>query len=134
MIVFSEQIPSGGHPQCGGYGSTGVSRSVTIVFTFGAQEEPVEALVLADRVNLIPAPRKHLVDIPLVAHVKDKLVLGGVKDAMEGDRQFHNAEVGAEMTAGFGEGADQSPSDVLCQFRQILHRQLFQLRCGVDLG
>jgi hypothetical protein len=38
-------------------------------------------------------------DVALVTDVEDELVLGSVKDAMEGDGELDDAEVWAEMAA-----------------------------------
>ena len=76
ITVFTFQVAGRGHAESGGEGGAGVSRSVAIVFGFGAQEEAIEALVLANGANFGSAASEHLVDVALVGNVKKEFVLG----------------------------------------------------------
>ena len=62
-------------PKRGGERRAGVTRAVTIMFAFGAEEKAVEPLVLPHRVDAIEAAGKHLVDVALMADVEDEFVL-----------------------------------------------------------
>ena len=53
-----------------------MSRSVAIVFGFGAEEEAIEALVLANGANFGSAAGEHFVDVALVGDVKKEFVPG----------------------------------------------------------
>ena len=106
----------------------GVSGAVAIVLAFGAQQESVQPLVLAHRVDAIAPAGKHLVDVALVADVEDELVLRRVEDAMQRDRQFDHAEVRAEMAAGLRKNADQLVAHFLRELRQLLLLQRLDVR------
>ena len=71
------------------------------MFALGPEQKAVQSLVLAHRADAIEAARKHLVDVTLVADVEDKFVPGSFEDAVQGDRQFDDAEVRAEVAARF---------------------------------
>ena len=85
MIVCTFQIARRGHAECSTEGRTRVTSTVAIVLTFTTQQEAIETFILADRVNLVLAACEHFVDIALMSHIKDKLVLRRVKHAMHGD-------------------------------------------------
>ena len=57
---------------------------------------------LAQPTHLIPAPGEQLVGIALMAHVEDQLIPGKIKGTMQGDGQFHHAQVGGQMAAVAG--------------------------------
>ena len=76
IAVFTFQVAGRGHAESGGEGGAGVSRSVAIVFGFGAEEEAIEALVLANGANFGSAAGEHFVDVALVGDVKKEFVLG----------------------------------------------------------
>ena len=78
-----------------------MASAVGVVFGFGAQEETVEAFVGADRVDAVGAAGEHFVDVSLVGHVEDKLIARRGEDAVQGDGQLDDAEIGAEVAAGF---------------------------------
>ena len=64
-----------------------------------------------------------LVHIGLVAGVKDDRIARAVEDAVQGDRQLHNAEIGAEMSAGLRNGLDEKVADLLRELGQLLCRE-----------
>ena len=68
---------------------------VAVVLALGPQREAVEAVGGADGPEAIFPPGQDLVDVHLVADVPDELVFGRLKDPVQGDREFDDAEVGA---------------------------------------
>ena len=73
------------------------------------------------------AAGQNFVDINLMAHVPDELVLGRVENLVQRDGQFHDAEIRAEMAAALGEALDQFGADFAREFLQLRHRQLFDV-------
>ena len=47
VFVASAKVASHGHAQSGGESGPGVTRAVAVMFALGAQEEPIQSLVLA---------------------------------------------------------------------------------------
>src|ERR1700688_5018381 len=71
-----------------------------VVFAFGPLGEARKAATLTQRTHA-PAPAgQDLVRVGLVADIPDDLVLRRIKDALQCDREFNDAETGAEMAAG----------------------------------
>ena len=101
MLVGTEAVPGGGHAERGGEGGAGVTRAVAVMFALAAEQEAVQSLVLADRGKAIESAGEELVDIALVADIEEELVARRVEDSVQGECEFHNAEVRAEMAAGF---------------------------------
>ena len=94
-------VARGGHSQRGGECRSRMTRAVAVVLALAAQEKAVQPLVLPDCRKAVESPGEKLVDIALVADIKNELVLGCIENSVQGDRQFDDAEVGAQMTAGF---------------------------------
>ena len=55
----------------------------------------------------VVAAREQLVDVGLVPGVEDDRVARAVEDPVHGDGQLDDAEVGAEVAAGPGDGVDE---------------------------
>ena len=72
---------------------------VTVVFAFRSEKKTVQALVLADGRKAITTSSQQLMDVTLVADVKEDLVFGSVEDSMQCDREFNDAQVWAQVTA-----------------------------------
>ena len=68
--------------------------------------EAGQASGLAQGLDAVAAPGQDLVRIGLMADVPDDPVFRRVEDVMQGDRQLDDAEAGAEMAAGYGDGVD----------------------------
>ena len=101
MLVGTEAVPGGGHAERGGEGGAGVTRAVAVMFALAAEQEAVQSLVLADRGKAIESAGEELVDIALVADIEEELVARRVEDSVQSEGELHDAEVRAEMAAGF---------------------------------
>ena len=132
VLVPASQVAPDGHAEGGGQGGAGVARAVAIVLAFGAEEEAVQALVLAHRVNALAPAGEHLVDVALVADVEDELVLRRVENAMQRDGQLDHAEVRPEMAAGLREHLDQFIAHFLRELREAFLRQGFDVGRRMD--
>ena len=126
------EVAGGGHAERGGERGAGVARAVGIVLGFGAQQEAVEALEGADGVDLVGTAGEHLVDVSLMGDVEDELVLRGGEDAVQGDGQFDDAEIGAEVAAGLGKRGDERMADFRGELRQLLVGEFFDIAWGLD--
>src|ERR1035438_2172224 len=82
-------------------------RAVTIVFALRAQCKPAKAPRAANRGKAAFAPGQELVHINLVADIPEEFVFGRGKDAMQRQRQLHDAEVGSKMPAVLGQDGDE---------------------------
>jgi hypothetical protein len=99
------------------------------MFALGPEQKAVQSLVLPHRADAVEATRKHFVDVALVADVEDKPVLGGFEDAVQGDGQLYDSEVGTKVAAGLRQDFDQFIAHFLRELRQILLAQSFYV-CG----
>ena len=106
--------------------------AVAIVFAFGAQGESVEAVRLADGVEPVLAAGEQLVDVALVAHVPDKLVLRRAEDLVQRDGELDHAQVGAEVAAGFGQGVDQFLANLFGQLLALFEREFLYVFRAVN--
>ena len=105
-----------------------------VVFALRARRERREAAALLDGPQQVPAPGEHLVGIRLVADVPNEPIVGGVEYVMQGDREFHGAEAGREVTAHLADGMDQVAAQLRGQRRQFGACQLSQIEGRFDLG
>jgi hypothetical protein len=73
-------------------------------------------------------------DVALVADVEDEFVFGGFEDPVEGDGEFDDAEVRAEVAAGAGERGDEVLADAVGEEEELFFAELFDVLRTVDLG
>src|SRR5579884_2035785 len=69
--------------------------------------------------------------IGLVARVPHDLVLRRVEQVVQGDGQFHHAEVGCEVPADVRDHTDDLFADLLAELGEPLRRKPFQIRRAV---
>ena len=127
VLIAAALVTGGRHAQRGGKGRAGVTSAKAIVFALRAERKTVQTVRLADGAEPVAAPGEQLVNVNLVADVPDKFVLGRIEDAMEGDGEFHHAQIGSEMAAAFGETINQLGPDFAGELLQLGHRELFNL-------
>ena len=58
-------------------------------------------------------------DVGLVAHIEENLVGRRVEDRVEGQSEFDDTEIGAEMTTRFRQGLDQEGANLLSQLPHL---------------
>ena len=62
-----------------------MTRSETVVLALRPEHEAVQTTGLPDGVKPIPPAGQELVDVGLMADVKNKVIRGGIKDSMQGN-------------------------------------------------
>ena len=92
-----------------------------------------EAVVLADRAQLIAPAREHLVRVGLMADVPQDLVARGFEHRVQRHGQLARAEVGAEVPADLPDGVDDVLAHLLRELRQLLLGELAQVLGTVDV-
>ena len=92
-----------------------------------------EAVVLADRVELVAAAGQHLVRVGLVADVPEDLVGRRLEQRVQRDRDLAGAEVGAEVAADLADRVDDQLADLLGDLLQLVVVELLQVGRSVDL-
>ena len=91
-----------------------------------------QALVLADRLQLVAAAGQDLVGVGLVADVPEDLVVRGVEQRVQRDGDLARAEVGAEVAADLPDGVDDVLADLLRHLLELLVGQAVQVLGLVD--
>ena len=112
----------------------GVAGAHDVVLGLGDRAERSEALVLADRVELVAAAGEDLVRIGLVADVPEDLVPRGVEQAVQRDRELAGAEVGAEVAADLADRVDDQLADLLGDLLELLVVEALEVVWTVDAG
>ena len=102
--------------------------AVTVVITFGAKQKSIQSLVLPDRVKTTASSRQKLVDIALVADVKNQFILWRAENAMQGDGQLHDPEIGPEMPADLRKNRDQFIPYLLRKLRESSFLKALKVR------
>ena len=67
--------------------------TVAVMFAFRPEKEAIQALVLADGGKTVTTSSQELMDVALVADIEQELVLWGVEDSVQRDREFNNTQV-----------------------------------------
>ena len=122
-----------GHAQGGRDAGRGVRRAKRIELTLVTPRKPRQAVALPQSGHLVPTSGQDFVGIGLVAHIPHQAVMGGVEDIVQRHRQFHRAQVGAQVTAGFGDAVEQISPEFIGQGAQLLARQLAQIGRGLKV-
>ena len=137
VFVGAPAIATDGHAEGGAEGGAGVTCAVGIVGAFAAEEEAIEAFVLADGVEALASTGEEFVDVALVGDIENEFIGGGLEDAMEGDGEFDHPEIGAEMATDGGgifggEDADEFVADFLGELGEIGFGEGFDVVGGID--
>ena len=82
-----------------------------------------QSTTLTQRGHFVHATGEHFVRIGLVTHIPHQAVMGGVEDIVERHCEFHRAQVGTQMTTGFGHTVNQERAQFIRQCRQLVWRQ-----------
>jgi len=119
------------HAKCRGERRAGVSGAVAIVLTLCAQHEPVEAAGSANGIELLLPSGEELVNVGLMADVEEKAVARGIEDVVQGERQFHHAEIRSQVPAIVGEHGDHPFPDLTGELIQFGRREFLDLLGGI---
>ena len=129
------------HALSGGDTGGGMSGTEGIVFGFLALAETGDAAELPELFEPVAPAGEHLVRVALMTDVPDDVVVGHVEDVVQGDGQFDDAEGRAEMAAGFGNGLDDLPTELVGELLQVLHAEVLHVggildgvQDGLDAG
>ena len=77
-------------------------------------------LAITLRIDIgVRAPGQRLVGVGLVRNVKDKLVGGGVKHAVERDRELNDAQVGGNVSADSGGAFEDGVANLVAELREL---------------
>src|SRR6185295_3424255 len=91
-----------------------------------------QALVLADRRQLVAAAGEDLVRVGLVPDVPEDLVLRGVQQRVQRDRDLAHPEVGAEVAADLADRVDDVLAHLLGDLLELVLRQDVEVPGAVD--
>jgi hypothetical protein len=134
VFIRAAAVASSCHTEGCGESSSGMTGAIGIVRAFGAVHESAEAVVTADFVKgCAVASSEEFVDVGLVGNVEDKAVLGGVKDAVQGDGKLDHAKVGAYVPAVAGGGANDAFADFAGEFLAVLQAEVFEVSGRMNL-
>ena len=91
-----------------------------IVFAFGAFCEPGQSTTLPQRSNPVTTTRQDFVRISLMTNVPEQLVMRGVEQVMESNRELHDAESCSQVSTRYGNCANGLGSQFVGQLPQLL--------------
>src|SRR5437867_6178097 len=97
------------------------------MLAFRAHGKAAESAGAANRRETLFAASQKLMDVHLVAHVPNKFIFGRAKNAVQRQRQFDDAKIGAKVATVFGEGSNEFLPDFLSKFMQLGQRQFFDM-------
>ena len=133
MAVLALQAGGHGHAERGGDAGGRMRGAEGVVIALGTSRKAGQAPELAQARHAIAAAGEDLVRIGLMAHVPHQPVVRGIEDVMQGDRQFHRAQVGAEVAPGARNAVQDKGAQLLGQRRQLGACQLAQVGRVVDV-
>ena len=86
-----------------------------VVVAFRTRRIARQAVLLAQRVELVAPTGQHLVYVGLMTGVEDDRIVGRVEYPVQRQRELDDAEVRAEVTSGCSDLVDQELSDLVSQ-------------------
>ena len=117
-VAFSGELPGAGNAVRPGQGRGRVRAFHDVVLGLGAGRVAGHAALLAQGAEVLAAGEE-LVHIGLVARVEHDAVPGRIEDAVHGKRQFHHAEVGAQVSTRLGNIGYEEAPDLISQFFEL---------------
>ena len=115
MIVLSLKVPCPCQSQRRRDRRGGMSRFKGVAGTFAPLGKAGNAAEGAQGVEHLIPPRQQLMHIALVSHVKDDLIFGDVKHAVQRQCQLHHPQIGGQMSAAMGHRVNDLPANFRCQ-------------------
>ena len=79
------------------------------------------------------AARQYFMGIGLVAHIKDDLIIRGVKNIMNCNREFHGSEACAKMAGVERDHIDDKLPDLRAKLGQLINTEFPQVFRAVDV-
>ena len=110
----------------------GVAGAHDVVLGLEDRAERREALVLADRRELVAAAGEDLVRVGLVADVPQDLVLRRVEQRVQRDGELARPEVGAEVPADLADRVDDVLADLLGDLGELVLVERVEVLRAVD--
>ena len=111
----------------------GVAGAHDVVLGLEDRAERREALVLADRLQLIAAAGEDLVRVGLMADVPEDLVARRVEQRVQRDGDLDRAEVRAEVPADLTDGVDDVLADLSGDLLQLFVAEAVKVLGLVDV-
>ncbi|CAM5425589.1 hypothetical protein SHIRM173S_03346 [Streptomyces hirsutus] len=111
----------------------GVTVLDDVVLGLGLRGVAGEAALHLQLGEVLPAGQQ-FVHVGLVSGVPEHFVPGGFEDAVQGQGEFHHAQVGAEVATGLGDRLDEEGPDLLGQPVQLLQGEPVQIARSPDTG
>ena len=125
--ILSRKIAGHCHTKASGNRGRRVSRAEGVVLTFSSARKTGKTAALAERADPVATARENLVRVGLMAHVPDDFVVGRVEEVVQRDREFDNAESGAEVSARHRHCIDRLATQFVRHLAQHLGLQLPQV-------
>ena len=111
-----------------------MARSIVVMDAFLTADEAAQSAGLAKGVEVfVVATGEELVDVALMRDVEDEPVLSGVERQVQGDRQFHYAQVRSDVPAICRSDLDNASPQLSSQLIQFVLSELSQVGGALDL-
>ena len=132
IALFAQDIAGGGKPQRKAYRCRSVTYHKLVMFTFARFGIARNTPVLVGIQERLSTTRQNLVSVTLVRNIVDNLVLGGIKDIMQGDSPFHKPQIRCKMSTTFRNLVNQSRANFARQRGERFRVHLFYICRGLD--
>ena len=109
-----------------------MSGNKSVGVTFQGSRKSGYSAVLTQTRKIRPAAGQQLMHIRLMTDIKNQAVFLRIKNGLNGDAQFHNAQIPSQMTAGLGYAGNQKLPDLLAQAGPFFIAERQQVLVTVD--
>ena len=122
FAVYSRPLGRDGHAQRRAQRGAGVPYAERVIGTFHPAGKSGNTVFAAQSPHAHTAFGQNLMRIGLMAYIPDQPIFRRVEGIVQGDSQFHRAEVGGEMATGFSDTLNQEFTQLMRQSRQAVLR------------
>ena len=131
-VILLLQSSGPGHAQGNRHRVGGVTGNKSVVDALVGLGEAGKSIQLTEGIKQLLPPRQGLMDIALVAHIKDQSVLFRVKDPVDGHRQLHGPQIGGQVASGFRNMLDQKFPQLPAKKGQLVFFQRLYVGWGMN--
>ena len=131
-VVLTDQVPGGRDPQRRGDRRARVPRTERIVHALRPLREPADTSVLAQRRKTLTTSSDQLMYVRLMSDIPYELIVRGVEDVVQRQRQLHRPHTRREMSPVPRDHVRDTFPDLLSQFRKLPDLQAAKILRRID--
>jgi hypothetical protein len=129
--IRASELVGLGKAQSGGEGSGGVPSAKAVMLAFAAEGKAGEPSAVAQGGKTVPSAGEKLMNVALVTHVENNMVVWGAEYPMQSQGQLHYAEIRGQMSAVSGDFVNEIVAKLFRQGGKTVGGQSLEIIGGM---